>query len=781
MARAVPDAGSLRVRATIPANPSWQILFKLELGGFVVLKDRRRILIAVTVWCVVAQTANAAAENLLRLTPHITSCRIGFDGNFKVGHWTPLHITIRAGVVKSRPKYTVEVEAPDSDGVRTTVTSPELTADDPYLLHTMYVKLGKQMGSVHVRLLENGEVVDARVILPGKAAAGEPTVRSLPASSELIVAVAPSSFGLSEAVANRPASAGIAGRQVVELDSIADLPDQWFGYEAVDVLVLSIGDGSLWRALAVDDRRLSALREWIETGGKLVVLFGGKAGEHLVQKESTLAPFIPGRFDGQSSIGRLPETSAIEHFAESDALIVGRGERSELGVVQVSEPEGAVELYARGISQAPLVIRAPRGLGELTFVGLDMDAPPLNTWPGRSGLLRAIMKPLITGDQSHSASRSLITSGYDDLSGALRQRLAQTFPGVDPVSFQKVVGLSLLYVLVLGPLQFVSIRGWLKKSWVAWISFPLVLMLFGAGAVVFANARDVNRRPRVNSAEIIDVDVSAGRARGTYWAALYSPSSQRYDVSFSPTYSDAAAAESNAIFSWNGLAGFGIGGMDARGPDFGPISAAYQMNDFRKLTGVPLLTSGTKSFTARWFSPAGPSIETALRDDKGLLAGRIVNHSGLNLQNARILYRSWAYRLRDIEPNGERTLNAETIPISVKTLLTGFAVGEPAGSTLGPEQSALSADQAPPDQLLNVMMFFDAAGGSGFAGLPFGHQSHTDLSRHLALGRAVLVAEVANSKSELKLGDASNPLGLDVDYMPHTIYRFVLPVTRPSD
>ena len=52
------------------------------------------------------------------------------------------------------------------------------------------------------------------------------------------------------------------------------------------------------------------------------------------------------------------------------------------------------------------------------------------------------------------------------------------------------------------------------------------------------------------------------------------------------------------------------------------------------------------------------------------------------------------------------------------------------------------SDRATADELLNVMMFYDAAGGQSFAGLPNRYQSYCDLSRLLELGRAILVAEV---------------------------------------
>jgi hypothetical protein len=710
------------------------------------------------------------------LGPHIASCRIGFDGTYKVGHWTPAHVTLSSQPMLDGQNYAIEVETVDSDGVTTVYTSSRLLDRNAGSVNTVYVKFGRPNSPCRIRLLKDDKVIDERVVRPGEKTEGELTINVLPATAELLVTLAPAPFGFREAISDRAASTGLHARRVVELATIADLPDRWIGYEAIDVLVLSIGDGSLWRELARDERRLSALREWIELGGKLVILFGGRAGPGLVDGEVSLALIAPGKFDGERSLGRLPDTSAIKHYAQSDVEIVRTGERSQLGIVQLADPEGHVELYARGPAHSPLVVRAPRGLGGVTFIGLDLDVPPLSTWSGRNGLLRAVMKPLVGGDEAVGVSRNLMTTGYEDLSGTLRQQLAESFSGVRPTSFSAVVGLSLFYVFVLGPVQLLLVRGWFKKSWAAWVSFPLVLFLFAAGAVALANARDTGGGSRVNSAEIVDIDVSSGQARGTYWATLYSPSAKRYDVTFATNYSTMPSDGLDAFLSWNGLAGSGIGGMRSAGPDFGQLPAGYRQPIPRKLEGVPLLSAGTKSFIARWSSPAGPSIDAELRDDNTMLAGKIVNQTGLPLKNARLLYGSWAYRLKDIEPSGVRTFDSETVPISVKTLLTGLALGAPVGALLRSERNVLATEQASVDELLNVMMFYEAAGGAGFAGLPLRYQAECDLSRQLELGRAVLIAEVEDPTSHLDVAGVPGAEIVASESNSRTIYRFVLPV-----
>jgi hypothetical protein len=230
--------------------------------------------------------------------------------------------------------------------------------------------------------------------------------------------------------------------------------------------------------------------------------------------------------------------------------------------------------------------------------------------------------------------------------------------------------------------------------------------------------------------------------------------------------------------SWHGLAGPGIGGMSGVGPNVVNVSSGYVQTLRTDLHSVPVLAAGTKSFSARWVDSVSRSIDAQLRDDESMLAGRFTNDTAATLQNARLLYGTWAYRLKDIEPGGSRELNHELVPISVQTLVTGLALGVAPGTAAGAERAQLPTDRASAEQLLNAMMFFDAAGGASFAGLPLRYQSYCDLSRQLELGRAVLVADVDGPGSQLVDAESDRPLGGTSDGTSKIIYRFVLPVEK---
>src|SRR5262245_27842719 len=75
------------------------------------------VLAAVTLPIGFVGAAAGAASN----APRIVGCRIGFDGKYKVGFWTPMWVAVAGDVAKKA--FTVEVMTRDSDGVATTVST----------------------------------------------------------------------------------------------------------------------------------------------------------------------------------------------------------------------------------------------------------------------------------------------------------------------------------------------------------------------------------------------------------------------------------------------------------------------------------------------------------------------------------------------------------------------------------------------------------------------------------------------------------------------------------
>jgi hypothetical protein len=112
--------------------------------------------------------------------------------------------------------------------------------------------------------------------------------------------------------------------------------------------------------------------------------------------------------------------------------------------------------------------------------------------------------------------------------------------------------------------------------------------------------------------------------------------------------------------------------------------------------------------------------------------------------------------------------------------VTREALGESGAFAAATEARVFAADHASPIEILNLMTFYDVAGGYGFAHVPNRYQAYVDMSRQLELGRAVLVADSAAESSSIVDQETGESLAANTGNDVRTVYRYVLPVKRPS-
>jgi hypothetical protein len=721
-------------------------------------------------------SSRASTQETLR-GPVIARIEIGFKNHYKLGFWTPVLVEVAGGDREQDNDLRIKVTAFDSDGVPTTASAPVPSSSDRggNRSLTVYTQVGRIASSIQVSLLEGDRQIDTRTLLPPDKQNADAAVFPIAATSELIVSLGANPYGLPDAVGNRTANGSHIGRQVLEIDQVTSLPSVWYGYDAVDVLIIPVGDGRICRALAANKPQLAAIERWVNLGGRLVILCEGKNAESVLGPAGPLASFVPGKFAGTV---QLSDTGSLERFAVSTTITGG-----PIDVPHIADVRGNIEAYAgTRASELPLVIRTPLGFGEITFAGVEFDSPPLSLWPGRVPFLRAILQPYLRDTESSDATQKLVASGFNDLSGALRQQLGHTFAAVLPISFSIVAALAIAYLVFLGPFDFLLIQRWLRKPLYAWVSLPIIIALFTTIALEIANWSKGPPGARVNRLELDDFDTVNGQARSTLWATLYSPEAAEFNIAVKPRADEPnSSADQDLLFSWWGLPGIGIGGMQSTTSDLGLVRNGYEYGpETGSLVQLPVLASGTKSLLARWARSAPARIRSQLADADGLLTGTITNETGIRLRNARLLYGSWAYRLGILNPGERVEVNDQLSPRRVKTIVTHDALGDSGTTTIPAEGRVFSAEQASPTQILNLMMFYEVAGGFGFAHLPNRYQAYCDLSRQLDLGRAILFTDDASSQVQLVDSETNKEIGNDSLNTSAVIRRFILPVEKPS-
>jgi hypothetical protein len=339
--------------------------------------------------------------------------------------------------------------------------------------------------------------------------------------------------------------------------------------------------------------------------------------------------------------------------------------------------------------------------------------------------------------------------------------------------------LAVAYLLALGPVDYLVVHRWWKRPWIGWITIPVLVAAFGLSAMALGAWRGSGGAVRVNQIELVDIDTESGQARGTFWATLYSPRARQFDLSIEPQSLGGSEPSSTRVLLSNwGLPGVGIGGMHTVGTNLDIIPDGYHYDlDLASLLNVPVLSSSSKSLVARWTAPAGTMIDAQLADEDGLIAGFVENRSGVALDNVRLLYNGWAYRLGTLEPGGRIDLTDEMSPRRMKTVVTQDVAGPPPPGQ--EEGNVFVAERAAAAQVLNLMMFYEAAGGFGFAQLANEYQAYCDLSRLMELGRAILVGETPTGGSRLVDAAAGETIGEIGDSI--VVYRFVLPVATDKN
>ena len=232
--------------------------------------------------------------------PTIAEVSIGLGGKFKVGYWTPVRITIQGGDADFTGQ--IELVLPDSDDVsaRFVQASPE-TFQVPaggQWVGWRYMKLGKIRGTMKVVLRRaDGVPVCEQTI---------DDISPEPATWQWVVTAGPD-VGVEQAAVFL---ARVRGEKLMtsQLLQVDQFPDRWFGYEGVDVVILSTGEVN--PAEKLSDAQFTALLRWLQLGGRLVYSAGRRAPE-LFRESHPFFPLRPGTWE---EIDKYWKASGLENL-----------------------------------------------------------------------------------------------------------------------------------------------------------------------------------------------------------------------------------------------------------------------------------------------------------------------------------------------------------------------------------------------------------------------------------------------------------------------------------
>ncbi|MHB8897972.1 MAG: hypothetical protein ACYC6Y_04435 [Thermoguttaceae bacterium] len=705
----------------------------------------------------------------------IAGVEVGFAGAYKAGLWTPVRVRFASGADLGGAQVSLTV--PDGDGVPSRVSAP-LPSPAPASM-VLCVRFGRIRCPLTVRVERSGSLLAERTF----EASDEPRDKTIPVAlhsdQPLVVVIGTASLGIGDAIAQMRESAE-KQTKLVELGNATDLPEQWFAYEGVSLMVLSGTDPECYSGLSSDDARIEAIARWVRHGGRLLIA-AGQHGDQLFGAGGPLHSLVPGTFSKTVSLSQARE---FERFADSSATLPSLVDGKMLQVAQLTDVQGMI---VKREGNLPLIVNRVWGFGEVIFLASDLDRGPLGAWKDRPRFVATLLGWPVKPIEEAEGNKSIRHFGYFDHAGQLRSALDQ-FEGVWRIPFGLIVAAIVVYLLLVGPGDYFLLRKVLGRMELTWVTFPLIVGLFcvlAYGVAHFAKGKDF----LVNQASLIDVDVETGELRGTAWTSVFSPRTCRADLEFTPRRQVAAAdACSRPVTAWLGLPGRALGGMDPLTPPPVVWPEPYDFVDGNtRLAELPLQVWSSKSLTARWSGRMEASFECSLEERGPTPSGHLISRFEVPLADCLLVYGNWIYELGTLAPGQDFRIGATVPRRELASFLTGrklvFDKEEDRASQRATRYSMESTDA---EYILRAMTFFESAGGKPYTHLANSYQGFIDMSGLLQPNRAVLVARIAGSETvgrksfdfpcDMQVSLSSEGVAVPVRERHTTLLRFVLPV-----
>lgn len=654
---------------------------------------RAAILTSLILACLLPETAVAQFRERIK----ITNVRFGFPaagigglrgGAFKAGQWAPVYVDLECTRdTDPEENLVIIVETKDADEAITegSIEIPPMKKDERLTAGELgrmpYLIAGSTYASVNVRVkgAKSGRTY------------GETSERNftgLDTPQFLIVGIGTNLSSIRFPANVQGQDDGPSSRsgwvQPANIIEVGLLPDNWIGYGAVDLLILGTGaDKDFWLKLAEPqhEKRRQAITEWVRRGGRLVLSVGTNLDvlEALKEIKDMLPAVVPP--GGKRMVRNIANTNWTPSGIVNERLvIIDSSNEFPIATLQPradrpSHPILVERLTGQKQPDRPLALQGSFGQGRVTVFAFDLDKPPFVDWNRRANFWENLvnfaghtMPPL-----NQKLERGYGGTKYDEFSASLQGSL-DYFEGVPVVSFGWVALFILIYIILIGPVDYLFLKKVLRRLEWTWITFPVIVIAVSAGAYFAAYALK-GKDLKINKVDVVDVDLAGKRIEGNTWFTLFSPRIQNYTIGVEPAGTDrdpnawtpavASDAARDTVVTWHAHIdqfkyGGGVSGAFSKRYRFQSGTDPVDVNRelyAAGLEGVPIQVWTTKAFHAEWsapIDPAKPPVTGELNEKEGLsLVGTLTNNLPVEqFSDVALFWRGQAFLLPNEFPSG---------------------------------------------------------------------------------------------------------------------------------
>jgi len=655
----------------------------------------------------------AQAKGAVTLTVHA-----GYQDVIKPGEWMP--VTIDASNSGAEVDGTLQVQ-------QSLNAQPGVSGTTIYQEPISLAAGASKRVRIYVVQDTTGATITARIVQNGRVVVSQDSVGNGTTTS-LIAVLSDQASSLDEFAAIHPA--GVAARVVhLRADEIADSP---IPLRAFDLIAI---DDFATDGLTAAQR--AAIAGFVANGGDLLLGTGATWHKTLA---GLPAGIVPMQVTGTALVN-------VPDFG---------GSAVELATGTVTS---ARAWLAHGAQ--PLLLDRTVGAGTVTMATFDWNQDPVATWSGAKDLQRQIMARAIfgSGGAGQNFTYGFVGGGSSgsfgssasmaSKSNALMAVLAN-LPGLDLPSLQVTGVLVLLYVLLVGPINY-FVLGAMRRRALAWVTVPLIALVAAAGAYgtgVVTKGRSI----QANEVAILHLQPGSDQAYQETYVGIIPPGRGDYQ---------ARVGGERLLISPIATTNNGFG----NNPGIRVDVAA---------NGVTM--AGMTAFSLGGFATEGmaaaPSLTGHLRLIGGTLVGTIENHSNLSFTDAVLIAGDNFQTIGPLKPGATaavsvapKSVNPFGQPVFTRVYANGvYCGGGPCGPS-GPSGSSPSdRDLTAKTQILSLLPTSTSFKGSAAPTTPmlvaWTHQSFGSLTVSGSTPRTYAESAVALSLPVDQIDAGTLPTGV---------------------
>ena len=465
---------------------------------------------------------DAAAQGGLTM-----EARAGFDGYYRVNSWVPVQVIVANEGKDIKGQLQLAVQ--DSRSAWVVYTQPAILPTYSRKQFTLYAFIENYTRELSVRLVQGGKELAEQTV----------SIQPLGAEAFLVGVVSDDTSALNYLAGLPPV--GQTRIHVAHL-RLSDIPVQGRILGSIDALILHSTDTS-----QMSQGQRDALRSWVALGGHLIIC-GGPNAQLTAAGLGDLLPVTIAGTVTTADIGTLGDL-ANAPFIVSVPAVVAQVELNTGNGYPAASSACSTGCVLAGKSDLPLLVRRDLDRGSIDYLALDPDLEPMRTWIGNDSLWpklfscstvllsasgeasdclamgRDVSGILNVGLQGTSASRTpWIPPGAQ---GNINDALAN-IPGLDVPPVLLVMAFLFIYVVVVGPLNFLVLK-LVDRRALAWITVPAIILLFSC-MVYVAGLAFRGRKVIISEITIVQTLPESGVAVVDSFAGLYSPVRSTYDI-----------------------------------------------------------------------------------------------------------------------------------------------------------------------------------------------------------------------------------------------------------